>query len=216
MHAAIVTTTWRIYDRPATCNNRFEAPKTMFLEQIIVLALIQGITEFLPVSSSGHLILVPALTGWKDQGLLTDMVTNVGTLTAVIIYFWRDVLSMFHGLLDAVQTELKAAGRTLAQDLPHMYVSNHLAKALLKVRQGLANSEPEILQLLKAQFPQVQDVSNEQMVNAITQALSEGAIFPLTLIVLDEVQQYISDDTAKAYMVQEMTETRLVIIETAR
>ena len=111
------------------------------------------------------------------------------------------------GLLDAVQAELKAVGRTLAQDLPHMYVSNHLAKALLKVRQGLANSEPEILQLLKAQFPQVQDVSNEQMVNAITQALSEGAIFPLTLIVLDEVQQYISDDTAKAYMVQEMTET---------
>jgi undecaprenyl-diphosphatase len=75
----------------------------MFLEQIIVLALIQGITEFLPVSSSGHLILVPALTGWKDQGLLTDMVTNVGTLTAVIIYFWRDVLAMFHGLGDVVR-----------------------------------------------------------------------------------------------------------------
>jgi undecaprenyl-diphosphatase len=75
----------------------------MFLEQIIVLALIQGITEFLPVSSSGHLILVPALTGWKDQGLLTDMVTNVGTLTAVIIYFWRDVLAMLHGLGDVVR-----------------------------------------------------------------------------------------------------------------
>ncbi len=75
----------------------------MFLEQIIVLALIQGITEFLPISSSGHLILVPALTGWPDQGLLTDMVTNVGSLLAVIIYFWRDVLGMFHGLLDTVQ-----------------------------------------------------------------------------------------------------------------
>ncbi len=75
----------------------------MFLEQIIVLALIQGITEFLPISSSGHLILVPALTGWPDQGLLTDMVTNVGSLLAVIIYFWRDVLSMFHGLIDVVQ-----------------------------------------------------------------------------------------------------------------
>ena len=72
----------------------------MFLEQIIVLSLIQGITEFLPISSSGHLILVPALTGWKDQGLLTDMVTNVGTLAAVIIYFWRDVLGMFRGLAD--------------------------------------------------------------------------------------------------------------------
>ena len=75
----------------------------MFLEQIIVLALIQGITEFLPISSSGHLILVPALTGWKDQGLLTDMVTNVGSLAAVVIYFWRDVMGMFRGALDVVQ-----------------------------------------------------------------------------------------------------------------
>ena len=40
--------------------------------QIVVLALIQGITEFLPISSSGHLILVPALTGWPDQGVLTE------------------------------------------------------------------------------------------------------------------------------------------------
>lgn len=72
----------------------------MFLEQIIVLALIQGITEFLPISSSGHLILVPALTGWPDQGILTDMVTNVGSLAAVIIYFWRDVLAMMRGTLD--------------------------------------------------------------------------------------------------------------------
>jgi undecaprenyl-diphosphatase len=75
----------------------------MFLEQIIVLALIQGITEFLPISSSGHLILVPALTGWKDQGLLTDMVTNVGSLSAVVIYFWRDVMGMARGALDVVQ-----------------------------------------------------------------------------------------------------------------
>ncbi len=75
----------------------------MFIEQIIVLALIQGITEFLPISSSGHLILVPAITGWPDQGILTDMVTNVGSLLAVVIYFWRDVLAMFHGLLDVAQ-----------------------------------------------------------------------------------------------------------------
>ena len=65
----------------------------MSLEQIVVLALIQGITEFLPISSSGHLILVPALTGWPDQGVVTDMVTNLGTLAAVIIYFWRDCVS---------------------------------------------------------------------------------------------------------------------------
>jgi undecaprenyl-diphosphatase len=68
------------------------------IEQIVVLALIQGITEFLPISSSGHLILVPVLTGWRDQGLVTDMVTNVGSLAAVLVYFWRDLLAMIRGL----------------------------------------------------------------------------------------------------------------------
>lgn len=77
-------------------------PLTDFL-QIIVLALIQGITEFLPISSSGHLILVPALTGWKDQGVLTDVVTHVGSLLAVVIYFWRDMMAMSKGALDVVQ-----------------------------------------------------------------------------------------------------------------
>ena len=50
----------------------------MLIEQIIVLAIIQGITEFLPISSSGHLILVPALTGWPDQGLIVDVMVHMG------------------------------------------------------------------------------------------------------------------------------------------
>lgn len=78
----------------------------MPIEQIIVLALIQGITEFLPISSSGHLILVPVLTGWADQGVVTDMVTNVGSLAAVILYFWRDVVAMIRGLFDAVKRRM--------------------------------------------------------------------------------------------------------------
>ena len=77
----------------------------MLIIQIIVLALIQGITEFLPISSSGHLILVPALTGWPDQGVVTDMVTNVGTLLAVIVYFWRDVVAMMRGAVDVLRRE---------------------------------------------------------------------------------------------------------------
>jgi undecaprenyl-diphosphatase len=67
--------------------------------QIIVLAAIQGITEFLPISSSGHLLLVPKLTGWADQGLMIDVAVHVGTLFAVIIYFWRDLLSFIFALL---------------------------------------------------------------------------------------------------------------------
>jgi undecaprenyl-diphosphatase len=83
----------------------------MSIEQIIVLALIQGITEYLPISSSGHDILVPALTGWPDQGALTDAITNVGTVAATILYFWRDVVSMFRGLLDLIKRQKTAASK---------------------------------------------------------------------------------------------------------
>lgn len=70
----------------------------MSLLQIVVLALVQGITEFLPVSSSGHLILVPIVADWPDQGLAMDVAVHVGTLGAVLIYFWRDIWHMLAGL----------------------------------------------------------------------------------------------------------------------
>lgn len=70
----------------------------MTLFQIIVLALLQGVTEFLPISSSAHLILVPALTGWRDQGLIVDVAVHVGTLLAVILYFRMDLWRMLTGL----------------------------------------------------------------------------------------------------------------------
>ena len=63
----------------------------MTIEQIVVLAVVQGITEFLPISSSGHLILIPQLMHWPDQGILVDVMTHFGTLLAILIYFWRDV-----------------------------------------------------------------------------------------------------------------------------
>ncbi|MBS0271505.1 MAG: undecaprenyl-diphosphate phosphatase [Proteobacteria bacterium] len=69
----------------------------MTLEQILLLSFIQGVTEFLPVSSSGHLVLVPALCGWRDQGLIIDVAAHIGTLGSVLIYFHKDVISLFKG-----------------------------------------------------------------------------------------------------------------------
>jgi undecaprenyl-diphosphatase len=62
----------------------------VLLIQAIILAVIQGITEFLPISSSAHLALAPWLLGWKDQGLTFDIALHFGTLAAVLIYFFRD------------------------------------------------------------------------------------------------------------------------------
>ena len=66
----------------------------MTLLQIIVLAVVQGLTEFLPVSSSAHLILVPVVSDWQDQGLAFDVAVHVGTLSAVMWYFRREIGSM--------------------------------------------------------------------------------------------------------------------------
>ncbi len=63
----------------------------MDMTQAIVLALIQGVTEFLPVSSSGHLVLPSVLLGWADQGLAFDVAVHIGSLLAVLVYFRRDV-----------------------------------------------------------------------------------------------------------------------------
>ena len=75
----------------------------MSIEQIIVIAIIQGLTEFLPVSSSGHLALIPVMTDWPDQGVITDVMVHVGSLFAVIVYFWRDVLNLLKGTWDMVR-----------------------------------------------------------------------------------------------------------------
>jgi undecaprenyl-diphosphatase len=66
----------------------------MDTSQIIILAIVQGLTEFLPVSSSAHLILVPMLVQWPDQGLVFDVAVHVGSLIAVLIYFRIEVIDM--------------------------------------------------------------------------------------------------------------------------
>ena len=65
--------------------------------QLLIIAVVQGITEFLPISSSGHLILIPAFTDFPDQGPLIDVAVHVGSLLAIIVYFFKDVIALARG-----------------------------------------------------------------------------------------------------------------------
>jgi undecaprenyl-diphosphatase len=93
---------------------------------ILVLAVVQGITEFLPVSSSGHLILVPKLFCWSDQGLTLDVAAHVGTLLAVLVYFWRDVANMTAGFGSLLQRKRDARahliGLLIVGALPALFI----------------------------------------------------------------------------------------------
>lgn len=86
---------------------------TMSWLQIIVLAIVQGLTEFLPISSSGHLILVPNVAGWTDQGLVFDVAVHFGSLAAVTIFFRHDLaglirggLSLLSGRADSIEAKM--------------------------------------------------------------------------------------------------------------
>ncbi len=88
----------------------------MPIYQAIVLAIVQGFTEFLPISSSAHLYLVPWLVGWPDQGLDFDIALHIGTLLAVLIYFFRDwvqIVGQGFGLAWGQDEELKQSPRLL-------------------------------------------------------------------------------------------------------
>lgn len=86
----------------------------MTFTHLLILALIQGVTEFLPISSSGHLILLPNLTGLQDQGRVIDVAVHVGTLGAVVLYFWRDVQVALHGTGRLMRGRVDTASAFLA------------------------------------------------------------------------------------------------------
>lgn len=93
----------------------------MILYHIILLAIIQGLTEFLPVSSSGHLVLVHTLTNtqeaagiWSEENLIMDVAVHVGTLLSVLLFFRKDVLTMLFSLKDLAKGNTKTDGAKLS------------------------------------------------------------------------------------------------------
>jgi len=76
--------------------------------QIVVLAIVQGLTEFLPISSSGHLVLVPYLVAWTDQGLAFDVAVHFGSLLAVVVFFRDDIAGLLRGGVQLIGGETKS------------------------------------------------------------------------------------------------------------
>lgn len=105
--------------------------------QVLVLALVQGLTEFLPVSSSAHLILAPVLLGWTDQGLAFDVAVHVGTLAAVVFYFRKEVVELaaawFGSLTGRHNQHSRLAWQVIVATLPALpagLLANHFEEAL--------------------------------------------------------------------------------------
>lgn len=86
----------------------------MTVFNLFLIAVLQGLTEFLPISSSGHLALLPTLTGQPDQGLAIDVAVHVGSLFAVVMYFWSDVRSAALGCLRLARGKVDTQGAFLA------------------------------------------------------------------------------------------------------
>ena len=90
----------------------------MEIWQAIILGVVQGLTEFLPISSSGHLVLAPRVLGWEEGGLTFDVGLHVGTTLAVLAYFWRDWVGLARAVPPLVRREPLAGDQLYQRMLP--------------------------------------------------------------------------------------------------
>lgn len=109
-------------------------------------------------------------------------------------------------IYDRVCASVEAQGREFRRELNDMYVSPLIAKALLAVDPNFAASEKDARAALRAQFPKPKDITTDEFTTALQDALAPEGETPCTVIILDEVQQYIGDDTSRSYVVQEVVE----------
>jgi len=111
-----------------------------------------------------------------------------------------------NGYLDTVRDDVERAGRKFEKELADLYVSPVLAKALLEVDPTFAPDEKAVRAQIRAQFPRPTEISDAEMIAVLEDVLAPNGEFPCTLIVLDEVQQFIGDSSDRAYKLQEVAE----------
>ena len=112
-----------------------------------------------------------------------------------------------NGIHDQVRAKVEAQGRDFLRELNDLYVSPRIAQALLAVDTNFAAGEKEARAALRAQFPKPTDITNDQFVEVMEDALAQKGSIPCTVVILDEVQQYIGDNTDRSYAVQEVVES---------
>ena len=99
--------------------------------QVVILAIVQGLTEFLPISSSGHLVLVPVFFGWTDQGLAFDVAVHFGSLIAVLIFFRSDIHALLRGGVQVLGANVKTIESRMALGIALGTIPAALAGLLL-------------------------------------------------------------------------------------
>ena len=114
---------------------------------------------------------------------------------------------MKNGIYDGVRDAVEAEGRDFRRELNDLYVSPLIARALLASDPHFAPSERDARATLRAQFPKPADVTTDDFIVSMQDALAPGGGMPSTVIILDEVQQYIGDEMRRSYVVQEVVET---------
>ncbi|MDC3224786.1 BREX system P-loop protein BrxC [Mariniblastus sp.] len=127
------------------------------------------------------------------------------------------------GIYNELKKLVEESGSDWIEELDNFYVAEDLHKALVKVKSNLFASTQLCVETLNNKYPHVNDVSNDEMIEAMEDALTENGKFPLTLLVLDEVQQFIGDNSDRSVEVQEMIETccksiggKLIVVATGQ
>lgn len=154
--------------------------------QAIILGAVQGLTEFLPISSSAHLVLIPWLFGWGDPGLAFDVALHLGTLLALLIYYWREWLDMILSLVRRDPDSRRLLGLLVVASIPGAIIGLLLekqAETIFRSQMILIGCAMVLLGLVlwaaDAMAAQQRRIANMTLTDALLIGLSQAlAIIP--------------------------------------